>query len=211
MSHMFTNTTQHTYAAANICIYCNSISENKKLTDEHIVPIGLGGKLILPKASCEDCSKITCAFEGHCLGKKFGDVRFYLNIKSRKRGIPNSFETEIIDNNGNKIIKKTLRQDLPGILLMFRFNWIPKILQGLSPAEEFEGQLCIKSLRPDFDKYINKLGGTLNLTKGFGAIPFARMLAKIAHSYAIAELGHNSFKPLLTGPAEKPPKVLILS
>jgi hypothetical protein len=42
------------------CIYCGS---RNKLSDEHIVPFALGGRLILPKASCPECAKITSAFE----------------------------------------------------------------------------------------------------------------------------------------------------
>src|SRR6185436_305115 len=46
------------------CIYCGS---KENLSDEHVVPFGLGGNAILPEASCHSCSAITSAFEGKVL------------------------------------------------------------------------------------------------------------------------------------------------
>jgi len=39
------------------CLYCGAATES--LIDEHAIPHGLGGHLILPKASCTACQKIT--------------------------------------------------------------------------------------------------------------------------------------------------------
>jgi HNH endonuclease len=46
--------------AVQACIYCGSTED---LTDEHIIPYGLGGDLVLPKASCRACATITSDFE----------------------------------------------------------------------------------------------------------------------------------------------------
>lgn len=46
------------------CIYCN---QTEDLTDEHVVPFALGGRLVLPDASCKKCAKITSAFEAKVL------------------------------------------------------------------------------------------------------------------------------------------------
>jgi 5-methylcytosine-specific restriction endonuclease McrA len=48
------------YSNVNRCIYCGTL---ENLTDEHIIPYGLGGRSILPKASCSECSNITTNFE----------------------------------------------------------------------------------------------------------------------------------------------------
>jgi len=52
------------FASQGACIYCGSSDD---LTDEHVVPYGLGGKMILPKSSCRRCAMITGQFEGKVL------------------------------------------------------------------------------------------------------------------------------------------------
>src|SRR3712207_1930363 len=44
---------------------------------------------------------------------------------------------------------------------------------------------------------LNRLGGGNGLVQYFHPEMFCRMLGKIAHSYAVAELGVDGFKPLL--------------
>jgi hypothetical protein len=48
------------------CIYCGSTDQ---LSDEHIVPAGLGGDQILYKASCESCRLKIKVIEDSCLGE----------------------------------------------------------------------------------------------------------------------------------------------
>ena len=44
-----------------VCIYCGRTED---LSDEHIIPLALGGRLVLPEASCSICAALTSAFEG---------------------------------------------------------------------------------------------------------------------------------------------------
>jgi len=57
----------------------------------------------------------------------------------------------------------------------------------------------MKPLMDDLGARVSRLGGKVNLVMrgGFDAGIFRRMLAKIAHSFAVAELGIASFQPLL--------------
>jgi len=50
-----------TFEAAGHCIYCGT--KQGPLSDEHIVPFGLGGTLVLPKASCKACATETAKLE----------------------------------------------------------------------------------------------------------------------------------------------------
>jgi hypothetical protein len=68
------------YAAANFCIYCRS---KGSLSDEHVIPLGLGERWILPKASCAACAKSTSQSEKTCLRTMFGPLRMYYNMPSR--------------------------------------------------------------------------------------------------------------------------------
>src|SRR5689334_22057896 len=64
------------------CIYCGD--DKSPLSDEHIIPDGLGGNLILVKASCFSCAKITGNVEQQVLQRTFGAVRAELGIRSPK-------------------------------------------------------------------------------------------------------------------------------
>lgn len=64
------------------CIYCGSREE---LTDEHIIPFGLGGRWVLGKASCPSCSRTTAGFEQEVLRGMLGGLRAALKIRTRRR------------------------------------------------------------------------------------------------------------------------------
>ena len=71
------------HSPVNQCIYC--YSKENKLTDEHIIPFSLGGLLILPKASCKACAKITAKFEGVFSRAIFGNLRMRYNLPTRRK------------------------------------------------------------------------------------------------------------------------------
>jgi hypothetical protein len=52
------------------CIYCSDgVIKNatkRSLGKEHIIPLGLGGNQILPRASCKNCGRITGMVEETC-------------------------------------------------------------------------------------------------------------------------------------------------
>lgn len=58
------------YDPVGYCIYCGS--KEGTLSAEHIVAYALGGKWILPRASCEECGKMTSKTETVCLGAGWG-------------------------------------------------------------------------------------------------------------------------------------------
>jgi hypothetical protein len=65
------------------CIYCGSTSG--ELTEEHIIPYGLGGELVLADASCSKCATITSQFETEVMRYHLLDVRAYLNLRTRRK------------------------------------------------------------------------------------------------------------------------------
>src|SRR6186713_2037472 len=87
-----------TYPPVGKCIYCGT--SKGKLSDEHIVPLGLGGKTILPEASCSVCADITSAIEGHCQGRMLGPLRIGLNYPTRhkkRRAKTPPIQLEVVD------------------------------------------------------------------------------------------------------------------
>jgi 5-methylcytosine-specific restriction endonuclease McrA len=65
--HAIPFNSRHLYAAADKCIYCGALVSDGKLGDEHIIPTSFGGNLILPRASCRNCERITTKIKDHCL------------------------------------------------------------------------------------------------------------------------------------------------
>lgn len=69
-------------------------------------------------------------------------------------------------------------------------------MRGALPDDEFESELIVKIADENTFTHEKQQGHGIKL----GSIHthnFTRMLAKIAHSYSIAEFGPNAFSPLL--------------
>src|SRR5262245_55960649 len=79
----------HVFDPVHRCIYCGTI--HRRLGKEHVVPYGLGGRVILPRSSCisEDpknivsCSDITKKIEQACLRRMLGPLRIRLDMPTR--------------------------------------------------------------------------------------------------------------------------------
>jgi HNH endonuclease len=184
------------YSAIWKCIYCGE-SDASQLTDEHIIPLSLGGALILDKASCYKCNKITKAFERTIARTMFGPFRVKHNIKTRhKKERPSHFEIGIIDASGRRRWIKVSAKDYHASTFIYKFTK-PKILLGLPPTiSTLDWTICIHSSE-DLNKFKKKYNWDGMVSLITTPFEFARLLAKIAHSYTIAELGQDSFCPLV--------------
>jgi len=183
------------YSAVRQCIYCGA---QNKLTTEHIIPYGLGGQFELPEASCTPCATITGRFEGSVLRTMFGNARIKLNFPTRRRKQrPKSLEIELLGSSG--IVRHNIPIiDHPTALQMLGFD-TPRILLGHSgPDTSMNVSFVVVTLGADYINNIKKIipdGGKIHMR--VRPVDLGRMLAKIAHSYAVAELGSPSFTPLL--------------
>ncbi len=182
------------YKAVGRCIYCRAEgTRSEPLGKEHIVPYGLGGDWILPRASCRTCAKITGEIERYCQREMFGSLRVRMGLPSRK-GHPTTLPLEFIRPDGRRAQQSVPSNKVPMALIGFRFP-APGLLRGLSPTVNFEGDLIAKPVddaawraRPKMERF--KVGQINMLT-------FARMLAKIGHAYIVANFGLDSFRPYL--------------
>jgi HNH endonuclease len=184
-----TTTEKKAYAPVSRCIYCGT-AEN--LSAEHIIPWSLGGRLELPKASCSACAGETHAFEGECLGRMFIQGRAQLGNRSRKRGVRTSLPVEV-DHGSHVETREVSIHILPGFIIMFHFR-MPGALLNMPPTVDLSGPIVLCATNPEFK---NTLPANTRLTKPFSAMAFGRLLAKIAHSYTVAERGFGSFTALL--------------
>lgn len=183
---------QHRYQAVGGCIYCGEPADS----DEHIIARSLGGMLILPKASCAACRDITSAVEGQVIDRMFGAARrqFKLPTRHPKRLKP-PLRTSI-----DGIERLFADEDFPGLIVTFKFD-LPAILGMSGNADEvFTGGVAVNIL-PEFGERLNRArsrhGNKVEFPQGIEALMFGRMLAKIAHAYAVAELGQGGFAPTL--------------
>lgn len=179
-----------TYQPIGYCIYCNATGG--KLSKEHIIPLGLNGNLILPEASCDDCSKVTSRFERTCLRDMMGPLRLRLKLKTRhKKDRPKELPVLFIDKDGNEEIIDVPVDKLPLLCLGARLP-PPGIMVGDSPSEDRGGEIICR-FSDDIESITKKK--KVHLGK-LDFLSFRKMLAKIAHGYAIANADVN-FEPFL--------------
>src|ERR687886_115256 len=85
------------YDPVGRCIYCPAtvIKWDGKLTEEHIIPKQLGGRLRLPEASCSKCQNVTSGIETDCERQYFYGVRRHLGLVLKKGELLRTIRTEI--------------------------------------------------------------------------------------------------------------------
>jgi hypothetical protein len=196
------------YPVVGRCIYCRSDSYSpnsaQRLGDEHIIPEGLGGHLLLQQASCQDCERRTSKFELYCLKKIFGPLRIHYRLPSKKGGKdrPTTVPAEIkrrVDGPCEPI-------HIPAAIYPVAVALFPcSPPQILGPTDDLgERQIIVRSVtsfedanaRLELIKWLHR-AHTVYLDWHVDMLPFRKMIAKIAHSYLVMELGQDGFKPLL--------------
>lgn len=187
------------YSPVGRCIYCAKSAEEAGpggLQEEHIIPFALGGTLELPEASCERCAKETHAFEGYCAGKMFKPARTHFHWRSRKSKRPNKLRIGPPFGDAGQEIPVA---DHPPMIALPTFQ-APGILFGLKKEEGTFAQTGVQlCFGPGFRERWERLGRKADISTPFTIDTFGRMLAKIAHSYVVAELGVDGFTPFLPG------------
>jgi hypothetical protein len=80
---------------------------------------------------------------------------------------------------------------------------LPNVMSGLSPWTPLDDNFIVNGtfiIRPVVKDYIRKmkhLKGEVTITNGLTYSAFYPLIAKIAHSFAVAELGLTAFSPTL--------------
>lgn len=175
------------------CIYCLS-TEN--LSKEHIVPICFGGRWILENASCQQCGAITSAFEGHVAGKLWPSTRFLYGVQSKRRPKqrPPSFALKVTTVDGNEHSIELSPEKYGGVTPFIGFE-LPGHLTGKqttgtvvsSHSLNRNGGLDFKDLAQEIGSAV----ASVELHTELKPSAFARMVAKIAYGFAIAQYGLN--------------------
>ena len=175
-------------APVGFCIYCGA---KEKLTDEHVIPLALGGNLILPKASCnQKCNPITSAFELKVLRGFMLEARTAALFPTRrKKKRPSTLPLGL--KRGDEFEEIALPpSESPGFLHLPTFAR-PAFLVGCPPVVGVT-LIGMDTLyfgkRPD--TVAESLGAeTIRSAVSIDVNAFVRMLAKIAYSFAVAAFG----------------------
>jgi hypothetical protein len=170
-----------------LCIYCGG---KDALTEEHVVPFGLGGRLILSDASCPRCAKITSGFERKVLRGFMRDARTAGSLPTRHpKDRPSTISHEI--KRGNHFESIDIPVAASTGFLQLPILQPPAFLDGRPPIRGtniigFETIAFGK--RPD--EVLSTVGtNALRATANIDAHAFVRMLAKIGYCCAIAAIG----------------------
>lgn len=191
------------------CIYCGDA--HSKLTDEHVIPFALGGNsAILLKACCSTCQRIIQKYEQRVLKDQMGIFRARIGAPTRnpkKRPTEQSLHfvevnerTEVLRDLGHRIVPI---DDAPLAFAVWD-SPPPAILGEHIPPEMRVGKPWTYVHKETAMKLAREVAvetGSNHVAVKVAEVnrlDFLRFIAKTAHAYAVAELGHGSFRPTLT-------------
>jgi HNH endonuclease len=189
------------YSAVNQCIYCGrSASSQVALTDEHIIPLSLGGNFILPKASCFRCLKRINRFETIMFEAMLQSARHHMGIVGRNKIKKRDRLSVKLINGPSQTTLSVNVDDHPGILVTPELSEMPGMLlgRGLVDAPGPLFKVGLTGMHEDIGRRVRQFGNNqINFTRPFSSLDLFQMLAKIGHAYAAAELGIAGFDPVL--------------
>lgn len=191
------------YAPVGRCIYCSKADDLRR---EHILPFGLSGTAVLPKASCGDCAKITGKLEEMVLRGPMWPLRVFRDLKSRSKhkDSPTTLPISVVRAGEKSTIHLSI--DEYPILLMFPIFALPGSLfpSGSQHGITHKGHATV-SFGPKPEEVAARLGADqISIEQEYRIAEFARVIAKIAYAFAFAEGAITA----LDGPSPAIPSIL---
>jgi hypothetical protein len=181
------------YKPVGKCIYCGS-TEN--LGNEHIIPYGLNGQWILPKASCKKCAEITKQFEEDVLRNLFLEIRTSLGLKTRNiEHRPTLLPLIVLKEDTEEVLSLPPNEHFTTACLLE--YPLPAYIDGRNYKEEVEViAYSIISFKKSPNDIIEKYNISEIKIKAFlkNAYSFPRLLAKIAYGFTVAQFGLDSLE-----------------
>jgi HNH endonuclease len=178
------------------CIYC--LSETQ-LSDEHIIPMSLGGTYVLPKASCESCRAITARFEQRVTRDMYWPLRLKLGLPSsrkRKKTKPTHWRAVRVDESkGTSEDILVPIKDLPQQYIVVEMP-PPGIISDLPLSESNpEMKIQLRANQSEMGKFLDahKVANWQS-EFDFDWFSFCRMLAKIGHAHSVATCGFTGIQ-----------------
>jgi len=186
---------QAKYPGFGRCIYCAATGI---LKDEHIIPLSLGGNIIIEKASCADCEKITSYLDGYLARNVFNEYRSHVGVTSRrKKERPTTLSASFYKEDETVIVGNYPAKEQPYTLLMPIWH-LPGIALGKEPSSVFENQQshAYWFASEEVTHWVDTQNAKLGVWVDINYSTFGRALARIAFCHAVAFRGLDSFDPL---------------
>lgn len=195
--------------ALNKCMYCGD--DKSKLTDEHIMPRGLNGELILPKSSCDDCQTMIGKVENSVLKSGWlSDPRLVMGLKTyNKKKQPTQVKMTFIGRDERRFKKDVPRESAVALISMPDLIE-PRYLTEAMPLRATDGMELratndafvyrgvVEDAKSEHSEKLTKTIRQLCTTYGAASIDLSatiqpptliRFLCKIAHGFHVAERG----------------------
>ncbi|MHC1724515.1 MAG: HNH endonuclease [Syntrophobacteraceae bacterium] len=190
-----------TYSPVDQCIYCGSTAG---LSNEHIIPLGLGGRLVLPKASCAKCGEATSKIERTCLRTMYGALRLLYDLPTRRKGNrPKTLPLKVKRTEEDDWEYTPVEQEIFPFLITFPQFDLPGAITGAVEASApgpVTKRLWIRGASPSnnfmdlLDQLTLNLGVHSIMPESKADVPsFCSLLAKIGHAFMVAETRLLSF------------------
>ena len=176
------------------CIYCGA--RDVRLTDEHILPLSLGGQHVIEKASCLNCADITKKFEQDVARELWGDARISYNAPSRrKKNRPTHIQLRDPDLP-NRVVKVRY-SDYPAPFVFYKMGKAG-LLAGLHESIDTSSAWQFSTIVDEARANTFQEDFGIKLSAKFRHVPnsFARMLAKIGYGQVLASLDPGEFEPI---------------
>jgi hypothetical protein len=173
------------------CIYCGTAEA--KLSEEHVTPFGLGGKLTLLDASCTGCGVITSRFERVVLRNMFFAARAAMASPTRRQDERERRQRIHVERNGKIEEVEAHWQD----------QWKLIELPIFRPPAHIDGRPYgggIEVVSKDTFELLERGDDVARRHDAERLVPpdyrpedFARFIAKMGYGYAVAAYGLNLF------------------
>jgi hypothetical protein len=176
-----------TAAPVGHCIYCGSTND---LSDEHVIPLSLGGRYILPQASCPACARITSTFEREVSRGFMLPARSVGGFPTRRpKERPKSFPLQI--QRGEEFVEEQFSvEDYPALLMLPRLAPSGYLHNRAAKAGvEIVGQETISFGKPPVEAIAGAGGRAMKLNMKWDVSAYARLVAKAAYGYAVGSMG----------------------
>jgi hypothetical protein len=183
------------YGPVGRCVYCGEGEERVgKLSLEHIFPFSLGGTYELPEASCSTCAGIiNSQIETPISGGDWGDLREKFRLPTR--GKTSRTHVKVSDHFGRDLLIPLA--DFPTFAPSYRFG-TARLISGSDAeqrreihllSEEAEKDALCKAKHPGWDGIYSFRAKNDR---------FARLLAKVAYGFTVAQFGSAWFRETIT-------------
>ncbi|MEH6521246.1 hypothetical protein [Sulfitobacter sp.] len=186
------------YEGIGECIYCRA--NDVQLTDEHILPRGMNGYIVMKKASCIPCAREIQKFEGPVMQKQFGMVRQHLKYRSKKKSTYTA-PIELTYRNGMKRRVQVGLEDYPLSIAFQSHKRGPTYLEGADYQTVVKQGLVTllseKDMRKILDRVAKKYGAVkVGTPMEFNLEMLSKLTCKIGHGMAVATYGLDNFQPI---------------